>query len=74
MPPGAIAGEMTTEGPVRLKDGSLLFVNEDGTMRMVDQTGKPMSMKEDVEMALEDGSTILMHNKKVFRHVHKGRP
>jgi len=62
------------DNPLILADGSLLYVSKAGTMRMVDKTGKPMAMKEGVEMVLEDGSTILMHNKKIFRHIHKGRP
>ena len=74
MPTKGEQKEMHVEGPMKLKDGSLLFVNEDGTMRMVDKMGKPMSMKEGVEMDMEDGSTMLMHNKKMFRHVHKSRP
>ncbi len=71
MPSMAEPKELHVDGPMKLKDGSLLFVNEDGTMRMVDKTGKPMSMKEGVEMEMEDGSVMLMHNKKAFRHVHR---
>ncbi len=59
------------DGPMKLKDGSLLFVNNDGTMRMVDKTGQPITMKEGVEMELADGSVVMMQNKKVWRHVHQ---
>ncbi len=60
--------------PLKLADGSQLFLNANGSMRMVDKSGKPLSMIEGVEMTLEDGSIILMHNKKIFRHIHKRRP
>lgn len=65
---------LAESNPLKLADGSLLFISEGGTMHMVDNMGKPLGMKEGVEMVLEDGSLILMHNKKVFRHIHKGRP
>lgn len=58
-------------GPFQLKDGSLLFINDDGTMRMVDKNGKPMEMKDGVEMELEDGTLIMMKNKKIWRHDHR---
>jgi len=28
-------------------------------------------MKDDVEMELEDGTVIMMKNKKLWRHVHR---
>ena len=65
-----IAAENMSE-PLQLKDGSYLFINEDDTMRMVDKDGKPITMKEGVEMELKDGSLILMKSKKLWRHEHR---
>ncbi len=70
------AAESTNEHPMKLKDGSFLFMNEDETMRMVDKEGRPIKMKDSVEMELEDGTMIMMKNKKMWRHEHqkmKGR-
>ncbi len=64
------AEQMAQSEPLKLKDGSYLFVNDDDTMRMVDKTGKPIQMKEGVEMELEDGSIVMMQNKRLWRHVH----
>jgi hypothetical protein len=52
-----------------LKDGTTLYVHPDGTMRMVDLHGKPMSMKDGVEMELKDGNTLMMKNKRVWIQV-----
>ncbi len=65
-----LAVEKTGE-PLRLKDGSYLFISEDDTMRMVDKNGKPIEMKDGVEMELENGTLIMMKNKKVWRHDHR---
>lgn len=59
------------DGPLRLKDGSYLFISDDETMRMVDKDGNPMTMKDGVEMEMEDGTLIMMTNKKIWRHVHR---
>jgi len=64
------AAEMESE-QIRLKDGSYLFINEDDTMRMVDKDGKPITMEDGVEMELEDGTLIMMKNKKIWRHKHR---
>lgn len=62
----------TAGGPFHLKNGSYLFINEDtNTMRMVDQAGNPIEMQDGVAMELEDGSLIMMKNKKIWRHVHR---
>lgn len=66
----AVAGESTDE-PLRLKDGSYLYISEDDNMRMVDKDGKPIEMKDGVEMELEDGTLIMMKNKKIWRHDHR---
>ena len=57
--------------PMRLKDGSYLFLNDGETMRMVDNKGRPVRMKDGVEMELEDGTLIMMKNKKMWRHRHQ---
>ena len=65
-----IAAENMSE-PLQMKDGSYLFINEDETMRMVDKDGKPIKMKDDVEMELKDGTLIMMKSKKLWRHEHR---
>ncbi len=62
---------MKTEGPLKLKDGSYLFISDKGEMRMVDREGKPVKMKENVEMEMMDGSLIMMKNRKIWRHDHR---
>jgi hypothetical protein len=64
------AADMAGE-PLRLKNGSYLFISEDDTMRMVDKGGKSVTMKNGVEMELKDGSLVMMKNKKIWRHVHR---
>ena len=59
------------QSPLKLKNGSFVFINEKGTMRLTDKNGKPKKMKENVEMELMDGSLILMKNAKLWRHVHR---
>jgi hypothetical protein len=61
----------TTGEPLRLMDGSYLYISEDETMRMVNKDGKPIEMKDGVEMELEDGTLIMMMNKKIWRHDHR---
>jgi hypothetical protein len=38
---------------------------------MVNKDGKPIEMKDGVEMELEDGTLIMMMNKKIWRHDHR---
>ena len=57
--------------PLRLKDGTYLFISDDDTMRMTNKDGKPIEMKDSVEMELEDGTLIMMKNKKIWRHYHR---
>ena len=61
----AMSAEPAAE-QVALKDGSTLFLHPDGTGRMVDQHGKPMSMADGIEMETADGRVILMKNKRVW--------
>jgi hypothetical protein len=60
-----------SNGPLKLMDGSHLFISDDNMMRMVDKDGKPITMKDGVEMELEDGSLIMMKNEKIWRHNHR---
>lgn len=52
-----------------LKDGSVLFVQADGSMKMVDNKGEPMKMKEGVPMEVDDGSIIMMRQKHIWKRV-----
>ena len=52
--------EPTASGVLELKDGSYLFVGEDGTMRMTDRNGNPVIMKDGAVMELKDGTLIMM--------------
>lgn len=71
---GVVAEEAAEK--VNLKDGSTLFIHDDGTSRMVDAHGKPMTMADGVEMETASGDLVLMMNKKVWKRygpVGKGR-
>jgi hypothetical protein len=61
----AIAEEPLAQ-TIQLKDGSTLYLHPDGTGRMIDQHGKPMSMADGVEMETKDGRIIMMDNKRVW--------
>ncbi len=62
--------QMTDTGPLELKDGSYVFISEDGTMRMTDRNGNPVTMRAGVEMELKDGDLIMMKNKRLWRSVN----
>ena len=64
----AFAAEAVDE-PIRLEDGSYLFVDDEGTTRMVDRHGKPIKMRDNVEMNTQDGGVVVMRNKRVWRLV-----
>ncbi len=57
--------------PLELKNGSFLFISADNTMRMVNSDGKPVEMKDGVEMELINGDLIMMKNKRLWRHDHR---
>jgi hypothetical protein len=38
---------------------------------MVDVNGKPIEMKDGVEMRLTNGDLIMMKNKRLWRHDHR---
>ena len=56
--------------PLRLKDGSYLFINLDDTTDMLDKNSNPIKMEDGVEMELEDGTIILMKNQKLWHPLH----
>ncbi len=62
----AVAGEAES---FHLKDGSMLYIQADGNMKMVDKAGKPMQMEEDVPMELQDGSVIMMRHNHVWKRI-----
>lgn len=69
---GVLAPAFADESPaemVKLKDGTTLYVQPDGSSRMVDQQGKPMTMADGVEMETADGRKIMMMNKHVWVRV-----
>jgi hypothetical protein len=51
---------------IQLKDGSTLYLHPDGTGRMVDQHGKPMSMADGTAMETTDGKMVMMMNKHIW--------
>lgn len=66
---GLLTAVYATEPPaekLELMDGSTLYLHPDGTGRMVDAHGKPMSMADGEEMKLKDGRTVMMKNKRVW--------
>ena len=65
------AGGLQIGEPLLLQNGSYLFIGKDLSMRMVDREGKPITMKEGVEMKLKDGGLIMMKNKRLWRHDHR---
>ncbi len=62
----AAAGEAES---FHLKDGTMLYIQADGTMKMADKAGKPMHMEEDVPMELQDGSVIMMRHNHVWKRI-----
>jgi hypothetical protein len=57
--------------PLRLKDGTYLFINMDDRMDMMDKKGQPIAMEDGIEMELEDGTLIMMKNKKLWHYTPK---
>ncbi len=66
-------GDLPVNQPLRLTDDSYLFINNDGTMRMVNQSGKPIKMNDGVQMELEDGATIRMKTNQMHRYYKRMR-
>lgn len=68
---GALAADTGTQSQ-KLKDGSVLFVDKSGNMKMVDKTGSPMEMKDGVAMEMDDGSVLMMKNHVLWKKVPRG--
>lgn len=66
--PGMALGEQ--EERVRLRDGTTVFIDEHGQMRMEDAHGHPLVMEEGQMMETEDGDLIMMHGKVLWRQHH----
>ena len=62
--------QLTDTGALLLKDGSYVFISNDGTMRMTDRNGKQVIMQDGVEMELKNGDLIMMKNKLLWRSVN----
>lgn len=59
-------------GPIRLKDGSMLYTNDAGNMRMIDNHGNRMEMKDGETMETEDGRVIMMKNHILWEKMRRG--
>lgn len=57
---------------VKLKDGSTLYINEKGEMKMVDNNGDRMTMRDGVAMETEDGRVIMMKNNALWQRMQRG--
>ncbi len=64
-----LAGATEAPSPIRLKDGSYIFIDPEGTTRMVDAYGQPIKMRDGQEMITVDGEVILMHNNRAWKQV-----
>lgn len=64
----AIADEQV-QGPVKLKDGSTLQIDKNGSMRMFDATNRPIMMKDNVPMETADGSIIMMKENRLWKEL-----
>ncbi len=58
----------------KLEDGSTLFVNQKGEMKMVDNHGNGVPMKDGVTMETEDGRVIMMKNHALWERTQRGTP
>ena len=70
---GASAEESVAE-KLELNSGGMLFMESDGTGRMVDAHGRQMDMTDGMEMEMKDGRVMMMKNKMVWmRHGAPGK-
>ena len=68
------AAEPAGDEKLDLKDGGTLFMDADGTSRMVDAHGRKVEMGDGVEMELKDGRKVMMKNHKIWvRHGPPGK-
>lgn len=52
---------------IEMKDGSTLYIFEDGKMSMENKFGRATRMKQDNVMETKDGQKIMMHGDEVMR-------
>lgn len=52
--------------PVPLKGGSYVFINDDGTMNMIDVRGKVVKMEDGIGMRLLNGTVIMMKRDRLW--------
>ncbi len=63
---------IAAEQKIALRNGSSLYIDDRGGMRMEDAAGVPFRMKDDVVMETAEGELLLMKNKRLWkRHRHK---
>jgi len=67
----AMASEGDTES-FKLKDGSTLYINERGDMKMIDSHGNGISMRDGVPMEAEDGRIFMMKNNALWERMRRG--
>jgi hypothetical protein len=66
----ASAGAALADADVRevpLKDGTTLLIFKDGKMSMRDARGRPMSMKDGLQMETKDGKVYVMKGNEIWR-------
>ena len=69
-----VSAEETVAEKLELNNGGMLFMESDGTGRMVDAHGKQMDMADGMEMEMKDGRVMMMKNKMVWmRHGAPGK-
>ena len=57
----------TVSKQLELKDGSTVYIFEDGRMGMEDRFGRPFMMKEGHVMETKDGQKVMMMGSEVWR-------
>lgn len=66
-----VAADNVTES-VKLKDGSVLSIDDRGHMNMFDSKGNRMTMRDGVPMETEDGRVIMMQNHALWERMPRG--
>jgi hypothetical protein len=66
-----MATEDATES-IRLKDGSTLYIDDKGDMKMIDKQGDRMTMRDGVAMETMDGRVIMMQNNVLWQRMQRG--
>lgn len=66
---GAQAAEPEKREVIELKDGTTLVLDAKGLMRHFDQQGRPLLMKDGVQMEGKDGAKYLMKNDAIWKQL-----